>query len=246
MNFSVIGRIWLNRSASQSVLWVSVHQSRSLRCAAKDLNPATTREEQVMSRVRVVISMAGIAAASAVMLAACSGGAGSSTAAAPNPTGARTEAPASTSANTPVAGPNSLTATRSSTLGTIVTDGRQKTLYRFDKDTATPSASHCTGTCAETWPPVIASGDVTLDGVSQAEAGIVTRPDGSRQLTIAGWPVYEYSGDSAPGDVKGQGVGNTWFAVTPDGKKAGAAGQQTPATTGQQAPSTGDSSGYGY
>jgi hypothetical protein len=32
--------------------------------------------------------------------------------------------------------------------------------------------------------------------------------------------VYRYAGDAKPGDVKGQGAGGTWYAVTPEGKEA--------------------------
>lgn len=50
---------------------------------------------------------------------------------------------------------------------------------------------------------------------------MVKRDDGRLQVTIGGWPVYRFSGDTEPGDTNGQGVGSTWFGVTPDGQKAG-------------------------
>lgn len=201
-----------------------------------------------MNRVRVILSMAGVATAGVLLLAACSSGAGSSTAAAPNTSARiRSSEPASAPAHSAATDSSAeadvattaLTATTSSTLGTIVTDSKGRTLYRFDNDTTNPSVSHCTGACAVKWPPVTGSGQVTLNGVDQSEASTVTRPDGSKQLTIGGWAVYEFSGDSGPGDTKGQGVGGTWFAITPQGKKAGATGQQAPTTTG-------GSAGYGY
>jgi predicted lipoprotein with Yx(FWY)xxD motif len=71
------------------------------------------------------------------------------------------------------------------------------------------------------WPPVIDTGDLRLQGVDQALVGNVVRPDSTRQVTVGGWPRYRYSGDTVPGEVKGHGVGNMWFAVTPQGKKAG-------------------------
>ncbi|MFD0447742.1 hypothetical protein ACFQ10_43930 [Streptomyces indonesiensis] len=49
--------------------------------------------------------------------------------------------------------------------------------------------------------------------------GSVTRADGTKQLTLAGWPVYRFAGDNKPGDTKGQGVGGTWNALAPDGKR---------------------------
>jgi secreted repeat protein with Y-X4-D motif len=49
--------------------------------------------------------------------------------------------------------------------------------------------------------------------------GTVTRADGTKQLTIKGWPVYRYVGDKKPGTWKGQNVGGKWFVINPDGTK---------------------------
>ncbi|MFC4948008.1 hypothetical protein [Pseudonocardia sp. GCM10023141] len=95
------------------------------------------------------------------------------------------------------------------------------TLYRFDKDSPKPPKTTCVDKCATTWPPVIVQGAVpAIAGVDPAAVGTVARPDGSKQLTVGNWPVYRFSGDKAAGDTAGQGVGGTWFAVAPDGKKA--------------------------
>lgn len=130
----------------------------------------------------------------------------------------------------PVAAPETLTApagtvlTANSTaqLGTVVIDGLGWTLYRFDDDTAEPPASNCAGECATTWPPVLAEPGtpLTVEGVDQAAIGTITREDGGVQLTIAGWPVYRYAADPAPGATDGHGVGEKWFAITPEGGRA--------------------------
>jgi predicted lipoprotein with Yx(FWY)xxD motif len=114
-----------------------------------------------------------------------------------------------------------LVATRSDQLGTIVVDADGYTLYRFDRDTANPPRSNCVGACAKTWPPaVVTSDDTPVDGIDRSLVDTIVRPDGTKQLTIGGWPVYGYSQDKAAGDVKGNGVGGTWFAVSPTGQKA--------------------------
>ena len=41
-------------------------------------------------------------------------------------------------------------------------------------------------------------------------------PDGAQQTTYYGWPIYYFSGDSAAGDVKGEGVNKLWFVAKPD------------------------------
>ncbi|MEU1815011.1 hypothetical protein ABZ543_07420 [Streptomyces roseifaciens] len=116
-----------------------------------------------------------------------------------------------------------LSASKAGSLNPVVVNGAGFTLYRFDKDTANPSKSSCNGDCAVTWPPVVVAqgGRIFLDGVDRSKVGTVKRDDGTRQVTVGGWPVYRFSKDTKPGDTKGQGVGGTWFGVTPDGKKAG-------------------------
>jgi len=59
-----------------------------------------------------------------------------------------------------------------------------------------------------------------LTGVNRALLGTIKRADGTVQLTLHGWPLYRCAGDSAPGDVNGEGVGGVWFAVRPTGAKA--------------------------
>ncbi|GAB7033287.1 SCO0930 family lipoprotein [Streptomyces sp. NPDC021749] len=105
-------------------------------------------------------------------------------------------------------------------LGPVVTDSKGMTLYRFDKDTAEPPKSNCSGSCATTWPPVPADGASAPAGIAKSALGSVTRADGTKQLTIGGWPAYRYAKDTKAGDTKGQGVGGTWNALTAEGKKA--------------------------
>ncbi|GLZ29358.1 hypothetical protein Lesp02_15480 [Lentzea sp. NBRC 105346] len=106
-------------------------------------------------------------------------------------------------------------------LGTVVTGPEGKTLYRFDKDSAKPSVSNCDGDCAKAWPPLVVTTDKpTVAGVAPSLVGTVQRKDGSKQLTIAGWPQYYFAKDSKPGEAKGQGAQGVWFATAIDGKKA--------------------------
>jgi predicted lipoprotein with Yx(FWY)xxD motif len=146
-----------------------------------------------------------------------------------------------------------LTATTVGQLGQVVTDATGMTLYRFDGDTANPPASNCYDKCAQTWPPELAtSSTATLDGVDQSVVGVILRKDGTKQITINGWAVYKYSKDTAPGDAKGQGLQQKWFAVTPQGKKAagaatagGAGASGAPSSSKQAAPTTSIDPGAG-
>ncbi|MEU9558617.1 SCO0930 family lipoprotein [Streptomyces fumanus] len=107
-------------------------------------------------------------------------------------------------------------------IGELVTDGTGRTLYRFDADTADPSEATCEADCATAWPPVAADDAIAGEGIDETLLGEVTRADGTRQLTIGGWPAYRYAKDTRAGDVKGQGVGGKWYALAADGRKAGA------------------------
>ena len=108
-------------------------------------------------------------------------------------------------------------------LGDVLTDSAGLSLYRFDEDTAEPPKSNCNGDCATAWPPVPANDASAGAGIDKALLGEVTRADGSKQLTIAGWPAYRYAKDTKAGDLTGQGVGGKWYALAPTGKKASVA-----------------------
>lgn len=122
-------------------------------------------------------------------------------------------------AQTSLTGPN--LATKQTPLGLVATsDGY--TVYEYTKDTNKPPASTCTGACATAWPPVLAGDTPWLKGVSADKVGSVDRPDGTKQLTLNGWPLYRYGKDTKPGDTTGNGVGGTWKALGPDGKAVAA------------------------
>jgi predicted lipoprotein with Yx(FWY)xxD motif len=126
-------------------------------------------------------------------------------------------------APTEPAGPQpALVAEEIDDLGTVVVDQDGYTLYRFDEDTADPPTTTCVDACADKWPPFVVdrAAKLRVDGVEDSAVGLVARPDGSTQLTIGGWAVYRYTGDTAPGATEGQGMGGSWYAITPAGRKA--------------------------
>jgi predicted lipoprotein with Yx(FWY)xxD motif len=128
--------------------------------------------------------------------------------------------PAAAGARQP-AQPVSVNAADVAGIGSVLTDQTGKTLYVFSQDTKNPPASKCLAQCAESWPPLLATGDLRGKGVDPALLGTVTRPEGTKQVTIAEQPVYTYAGDTSPGQATGQGIQNAWFAVTPLGTRTG-------------------------
>ncbi|TDC71410.1 SCO0930 family lipoprotein [Streptomyces hainanensis] len=110
-------------------------------------------------------------------------------------------------------------------LGEIVADSEGRTLYRFDNDTAWPMSTGCLDACLETWKPAEFIDPAVAEQLGFDPELIIPfeRPDGTTQLTIDCWPVYYFTGDQEPGDTTGHGAQDLWWAVTPEGGKAGGA-----------------------
>jgi predicted lipoprotein with Yx(FWY)xxD motif len=156
----------------------------------------------------------------AAALAGCGGGSSSST----GSTAATTSAP-------PVAKPppNAEEGTVFVSLGSVaglgqvLVDSEGHTLYAFSKDNG--GTSTCEGACAKAWPPLlITHGEPEpSNGASASRLGTITRPDGDRQVTYAGHPLYGFSGDKNPGQATGNGAtafGGTWTALKGSGAPA--------------------------
>ena len=119
---------------------------------------------------------------------------------------------------TAVAAKSTVTVAEHPDLGTILVDGEGFTLYLLTRDE--PNVSTCTGGCARSWPPLIASGalaELAGPGVTPELLDTITRDDGSTQVTYNGHPLYYFAADRNPGDAKGQKVGGIWFIVSPAG-----------------------------
>jgi predicted lipoprotein with Yx(FWY)xxD motif len=136
----------------------------------------------------------------------------------PVPTPAITPAPVPEIAPIVLKPPTVLRAKAVRKIGTLVVDARGLTLYRSDRDSARPSRSRCTGACLKAWRPALVTGtDFTVVGIDQSLVGTIARGQGTRQLTLAGWPVYTFVQDR-PGDVKGVCKAG-FFPISPEGAK---------------------------
>jgi uncharacterized surface protein with fasciclin (FAS1) repeats len=83
------------------------------------------------------------------------------------------------------------------------------TLYVFDNDLGT-TGSTCNDTCATNWPPVLVA-DSSVNNIPGLST--ITRVDNTMQAAYLGRPLYFYIGDTAKGDMKGQGVNDVWWTV---------------------------------
>ena len=156
---------------------------------------------------------AGAVATLAILLAACAQTGGGATPIA-------TQAPASTPAAS-AGEANTVEIAHDAKLGDHLTGTDGKTLYLLTKDA--PGVSTCTDACATNWPPFTLATGVSVkpgSGVT-GTLGTLKRADGSMQVTYNNRPLYYIGGDSAAGDVNGQGTSGVWYVVTPAGEPGG-------------------------
>jgi predicted lipoprotein with Yx(FWY)xxD motif len=98
-------------------------------------------------------------------------------------------------------------------LGNYLVDESGMTLYHFRGDS--PGESTCYGDCLSTWLPFYTVNINVAGGINAYDFATISREDGKLQIAYKGWPLYQYKGDSLPGDVKGHGLNNMWFIMSP-------------------------------
>jgi len=158
-------------------------------------------------KVLVVGGMLGVAA----LLAGCGGG-------------STTSAPTTSSPGSGAKPSTSFSTAKVSGVGTVVVDGRGRTVYILTADGKTNAPCTDASGCTKLWP------DLPLpDGVASAKAGMGINAsllsakklsDGETYPTYHGWLMYEYTADSGPGQSNGQGIksfGGTWYALMASG-----------------------------
>jgi len=162
-----------------------------------------------------LFSLAALAVAGALVLAACGGSSTSSSSGSGS-----TPSHGTGKSSAPSSAPASVVSSKTSSLGTFLVDGNGRALYLWDADHG--STSTCTGACAQAWPPVTTTAIPKAGGAVKASLlGTTKRADGSLEATYAGHPLYTFAGDTRPGQTTGQGsngFGAPWWVVTPAGK----------------------------
>ena len=99
--------------------------------------------------------------------------------------------------------------------GKILVDASGMTLYTFEIDT--PEVSKCTSNqCVAFWPPSTVNPQPTVGTGVTGALSTISRPDGAKQVTYDGKPLYTFAIDKKPGDAAGDGInefGGTWHVV---------------------------------
>jgi predicted lipoprotein with Yx(FWY)xxD motif len=107
-------------------------------------------------------------------------------------------------------------------LGTVLVDGKGRTLYMFVPDKRKKVT--CVGTCAAIWPPVKLPRGAKAVARGKAKASLLGSdrdPAGGRVVTYNRWPLYTYVVDTAAGQARGQALnlnGGLWYVLTAAGK----------------------------
>jgi predicted lipoprotein with Yx(FWY)xxD motif len=97
--------------------------------------------------------------------------------------------------------------------GTVLASPRGLTLYYYTEDRPGSGRSVCTGGCAAAWPPLVAPVRAPSGVHLPGPLGTITRADGTKQVTINGYPVYRYADDTRPGQATGNGAEGTWHVI---------------------------------
>jgi predicted lipoprotein with Yx(FWY)xxD motif len=96
---------------------------------------------------------------------------------------------------------------------TVLTANNGLTLYSLSAETH--GNFICKGSCLKDWFPLVVAKGVKPTG--PVALGTIKRPDGRRQVTFEGKPLYTFDADSKKGDAHGEGIKDvgTWHAATP-------------------------------
>ncbi len=101
--------------------------------------------------------------------------------------------------------------------GKVLVDASGFTVFRFSKDTGKKDTCVTTSECSTTWPALTTGGQPTAGpGVSASQLSTIKLPNGQRQVTYAGHPLYRYALASERGETSYIGVrqfGGIWSAV---------------------------------
>jgi predicted lipoprotein with Yx(FWY)xxD motif len=121
-------------------------------------------------------------------------------------------------------------------VGQVLVDSKGFALYSPKQDSS--GMIRCTGSCTAIWVPLTVKGSPTGDPSVAGKLGTVMRPDGRKQVTFDGKPLYTFVEDSSPKTVNGDGASDQ-FGGEHFNWKVASLGKTT-------TPSSGGSGGGGY
>lgn len=108
--------------------------------------------------------------------------------------------------------------------GKVLVDGKGRTVYILTSGGHTNAPCTDASGCTKVWPdlplPSGAAKATTEMGADASLLGTKKLSDGETYPTYNGWLMYEYTGDSGPGQANGEGIksfGGTWYVLNAAG-----------------------------
>jgi predicted lipoprotein with Yx(FWY)xxD motif len=109
-------------------------------------------------------------------------------------------------------------------MGTVLVNGNGRTLYLLTSEKGGVLTCTDDNGCTKVWPdtelPSGTTQPIAGSGIDASKLSTIKAASGNLYITYAGWPLYTYSGDTGPGQAKGQGIvsfGGTWWVLSPAG-----------------------------
>ena len=144
-----------------------------------------------------------------LLLTACGGSSSSSSSSAAGSSSPKAGQP-SGAAGLPSPGTTVLIVQHSN-LGWVLAEASGVVVYTYGGDTKGGSPT-CTGACAAIWPAVTGVPMVGPADSLPGQLGTVTMPNGAKQITYDGYPLYTLKGAGAL-STKGNGLEGKWHVI---------------------------------
>jgi predicted lipoprotein with Yx(FWY)xxD motif len=98
-----------------------------------------------------------------------------------------------------------------SAIGYVLAAANGQVVYTYGKDSK-GGAPTCTGSCATTWPPLTGKPLASEADKLPGTLGTVSDPNGAKQVTYNGMPLYTFKGAKVFA-TSGNGVGGEWHVI---------------------------------
>jgi predicted lipoprotein with Yx(FWY)xxD motif len=95
----------------------------------------------------------------------------------------------------------------------VLTAANGHTLYSLSAERGGKFVCTKSSGCLSIWHPLLVPKEATLAG--PVKLGTIARPEGGRQATYRGRPLYTFGQDQKPGQAKGEGLKDvgTWHVA---------------------------------
>jgi predicted lipoprotein with Yx(FWY)xxD motif len=122
-------------------------------------------------------------------------------------------------------------------LGTVLVDASGRTVYELSSASTKNLPCTASNGCTSAWIPLplpAGTSSATASGGASSALLATSSSGGATYPTYNGFVLYEFTGDTGPGQANGQGLssfGGTWHALDPAGLQITSTTSSTTTTT---------------